>query len=160
MTTKSHKFAVGQLVSTTYFGLPAIAAIIVSLRFARDKPDGYNCAIAHAKHHPMRGAGDTGWFQSESDLTDGFNTAPAKRKTLSKRATLTPSAKSIAEHLAREGNVSGVEAAAMYKTRQLPGRISELRNAGYDIASNFDVDRLGQRYVRYHLVKAPALAAA
>jgi len=68
---------------------------------------------------------------------------------------MTPSTQLILNHLKREGSITGVEAMAIYKTRQLPGRIFELRSKGWDVASNFDRDVTGQRYVRYHLVSEP-----
>lgn len=151
------QFKVGQLVqvkpdaSWSFAGSPAI--IISGAR------GYYQCAVASDTWLDPLASG-RGWYLHKSELLPYFGSAAKPIKARATRKTLTPSAAAIAAHLAREGNVSGVEAAAMYKTRQLPGRISELRNAGYDIASYFDVDRLGQRYVRYHLVKAPEKVAA
>lgn len=156
MTTQ---FKVGQLVrvklnaSWTFAGSPAII-------LSADRGT-YQCAVAgYTGLDPL--ASDSGWCLHESELLPYFGPAAKPVKAHATRKTLTPSAAAIAAHLKREGNISGVEAAAMFKTRQLPGRISELRNAGYDIASNFDHDTSPsrQRYVRYHLVKSPELAAA
>lgn len=157
----TNKFKVGQLVqvkvgtSWTFEGSPAIIIGISTQGF-------YQCAVAGGSRvNPV--ASSSGWNLDESELTEFVGLAKAGRSTLRKpRTSLTPSAAAIAAHLKREGNISGVEAAAMFKTRQLPGRISELRSAGYDIASNFDHDTspTKQRYVRYHLVKAPELLAA
>lgn len=153
MTTK---FTIGQLVqvhanaSWSFAGKPAVIINIAK--------GYYQCAVANSNQHPI--ASSTGWNLLEQELTEFVGNTVKPIKTRAKRRTLTPSARAIADHLLREQTISGVEAAAMYKTRQLPGRISELRGAGYDIASNFDHDRLGQRYVRYHLVKTPEQVAA
>lgn len=64
---------------------------------------------------------------------------------------MAPQTRAIATHLSKTGNISGVEAAAMFKTRHLPARIKELRDAGVVIISSTKYDTTGQRYVRYVL---------
>lgn len=65
--------------------------------------------------------------------------------------TFPPQTARIAQHLLNVGSISGVEAAAMFKTRSLTRRIADLRDAGVDITSEFKKDSTGQRYVRYML---------
>lgn len=65
----------------------------------------------------------------------------------------------ILEHLLAKGSITNVEAAAMFKARSLTKRIAELRDRGYDIASEWRRDSTGQRYVRYWLRKKEASAA-
>jgi len=64
---------------------------------------------------------------------------------------MAPQTRAIAIHLTKAGNISGVEASAMFKTRHLPARIKELRDAGVAIKSDTKYDTTGQRYVRYVL---------
>ena len=59
----------------------------------------------------------------------------------------------LLNHLVVEGSISGVEASALYKCRSLTKRISELRDEGFDIYSEWKTDPTGQRYVRYWLRK-------
>lgn len=60
-----------------------------------------------------------------------------------------------------EHGVSGLEAEDMLRVRDLPKRISVLRNEmGIDIHRVLKKDELGQRYARYYLAPvAPAAAA-
>jgi hypothetical protein len=62
----------------------------------------------------------------------------------------------IREHLLAKGTITNVEAAAMFKARSLTKRVAELRDQGYDIASEWRRDSTGQRYVRYWLRKKEA----
>lgn len=64
---------------------------------------------------------------------------------------LRPQTHRIAQHLRDVGNISGVEASAMFKTRSLTRRIADLRDCGIEIKSEFKKDSTGQRYVRYVL---------
>lgn len=59
----------------------------------------------------------------------------------------------ILRHLQSVGSITQVEAVAMYKSRSITKRISELRVKGYDIKSEWKTDHTGQRYVRYWLRK-------
>lgn len=65
---------------------------------------------------------------------------------------LGPMARAIERHLMSVGSISGVEAAALYRCRDLPKRISELKQVGISIRAEFKHDRTGQRYARYTLV--------
>lgn len=55
----------------------------------------------------------------------------------------------ILNHLRRNGDISPVEASAMWACRDLPKRISELRKEGHPIAVEYKKDSMGQRYARY-----------
>ena len=66
----------------------------------------------------------------------------------------------VLRHLRTVGNLSGLEAAYLYRVRDLPKRISVLRGQGFKIAGEIHHDALGQRYMRYSFVRAPALAVA
>lgn len=66
-----------------------------------------------------------------------------------KRGLYRKQTQAIARHLLEVGNVSRVEAEAMFKTRNLPGNIKDIRDSGVNIRSDFKVDTTGQRYVRY-----------
>lgn len=59
----------------------------------------------------------------------------------------------VREHLYTKGSITAVEAQAVYRCRSLSRRIATLRQAGLPIISIHSVDKLGQRYVRYELVK-------
>ena len=63
-----------------------------------------------------------------------------------------PLTQTILDHLRRVRSISGVEAAAMFRCRDLPKRISELRKEhGVSIEREMKEDTTGQRYARYHL---------
>jgi transcriptional regulator NrdR family protein len=74
----------------------------------------------------------------------GFNTVNSK-----------PMSTLILEHLQAGNDISPVEAAAMWRCRDLPKRISELIQAGHAIERVRRVDSTGQRYTRYRLRPAP-----
>jgi hypothetical protein len=59
----------------------------------------------------------------------------------------------ILNHLKLVGTLSGVEAADLYRVRDLPKRISVLRSRGTEIASELRTDFNGQRYMRYALTQ-------
>lgn len=69
--------------------------------------------------------------------------------------TLAPQTATILRHLVAVGELSGVEAIAMYKARSLTKRISEINEAGsrifYTVESEWKRDKTGQRYKRYHM---------
>ena len=66
---------------------------------------------------------------------------------------LSPQAQQILSYMQNgNGTISGVEAQATMKVRSLTRRITEIRDAGFDIHSEWRRDPLGQRYVRYSLV--------
>jgi hypothetical protein len=53
--------------------------------------------------------------------------------------------------LLAEGPVTAVEAAAVYKIRQLPARIFDLKAMGFDISTRIRRDVTNQRYASYTL---------
>ena len=64
-----------------------------------------------------------------------------------------PQTAAILKHLVDVGTITNVEAQAIYKSRSLTKRISEIRKAGYDVKSEWRRDNTNQRYVRYWLRK-------
>ena len=62
----------------------------------------------------------------------------------------------IYEHLIKKGSITNVEAANIYKARSLTKRIHEIRSRGAEVRSEWCRDPMGQRYVRYWLVKKAA----
>ena len=65
---------------------------------------------------------------------------------------MTPQAQQVLTHLTNHGQLTGVEAEAVYRIRHLPRRVADLRDAGFSIKSNRKQDPTGQRYVAYELV--------
>jgi hypothetical protein len=65
----------------------------------------------------------------------------------------------ILAHLMAGNDISGIEAAALWRCRDLPKRISELRQDGHRIVREMRMDSTGQRYARYRWV-SPAVAQA
>ena len=57
----------------------------------------------------------------------------------------------VLNHLLEGHSISGVEAAAIWRCRDLPKRISELRKEGYPIIRERRTDPTGQTYTRYTL---------
>lgn len=55
----------------------------------------------------------------------------------------------ILAHLRKHGNISPIEASAMWACRDLPKRISELKAEGHPITVEKKTDSMGQRYARY-----------
>lgn len=66
----------------------------------------------------------------------------------------------VLRHLQSVGTLSGREAADLYRVRDLPKRISVLRERGYKIAGRLKTDVHGQRYARYALQAREALLDA
>lgn len=73
---------------------------------------------------------------------------------------LSPQTATVLRHLKSVGDISGVEASAMYKVRSLTKRISEINDALYSnttegsefpVEGQWSVDNTGQRYKRYVL---------
>lgn len=74
--------------------------------------------------------------------------------------TLAPQTAEVLRHLKNVGDISGVEAQAMYKVRSLTKRISEinavlyyntLEGSDYPVEAQWNRDTTGQRYKRYVL---------
>lgn len=74
--------------------------------------------------------------------------------------TLAPQTAEVLRHLKNVGDISGVEAQAMYKVRSLTKRISEINLAIYQntteggdfpVEGQWNRDTTGQRYKRYVL---------
>ena len=57
----------------------------------------------------------------------------------------------VLDHLRAVGTISGLEAADLYRVRDLPKRISELKSEGHAIEGEWRTDHLEQRYKRYSL---------
>ena len=57
----------------------------------------------------------------------------------------------ILNHMIDHESISGVEAAELYRVRSLPRRICDLKEAGFEIVSEWRTDPLGQRYKKYRL---------
>jgi hypothetical protein len=59
--------------------------------------------------------------------------------------------KQIATHLMAGNTLSGIEALHLFRCRDLPKRISELRKTGLRIKGTWNRDAKGSRYMRYEL---------
>ena len=57
----------------------------------------------------------------------------------------------VLNHLVDVGSITFVEANDLYRIRSLTRRIADLREAGFQIISEWKKDNLGQRYTRYSL---------
>jgi len=57
----------------------------------------------------------------------------------------------VLNHLEAVGSISGLEAADLYRVRDLPKRISELRASGVTVNRQMRKDHIGQKYMRYSL---------
>jgi hypothetical protein len=62
-----------------------------------------------------------------------------------------PMATKVLQMLRVKGNVTAIEAQGVLRCRDLPKRISELKQLGHNILRSFHVDHTGQRYARYTL---------
>lgn len=74
--------------------------------------------------------------------------------------TLSPQTSAILNHLKLVGDISGVEAQAMFKARSVTKRVSEINDALFTAGGNdalvighWNRDSQGQRYKRYHMSK-------
>lgn len=74
--------------------------------------------------------------------------------------SLPPQTATVLRHLKTVGDISGVEASAMYKVRSLTKRISEINDKlyfhggttpDYSVEGQWSTDNTGQRYKRYVL---------
>lgn len=96
---------------------------------------------------------DAGGYTKWALLNDQLEVIPeAPRYTC-------PQAQTVLRHLNEVGEISGMEADNLYRVVDLPKRISELRQAGALIASEWRKDHTGKRYKRYFLVGQTGIAA-
>jgi hypothetical protein len=93
------------------------------------------------------------WVQLDSDDKGDLSCFDADELELAENYPTAPATLVILQHLQKVGNISGIEAASLYKTRALPRRIKDLKELGWPITSTIKKDATGQRYVRYELVK-------
>lgn len=68
---------------------------------------------------------------------------------------MTPQAQLVLGHLTAHGSITNVEAHIVHKVRSVSARITEIRNAGYNVEKEQRSDVTGQRYVKYVLKPAP-----
>lgn len=68
-----------------------------------------------------------------------------------KDGSLNPQSALVLKLLKEKGSLTGVEAAAVYRVRALPRRISDIKAAGHKISRVLSADVTGQRYARYYL---------
>lgn len=67
------------------------------------------------------------------------------------RVNVRPMIDLVMDHLTTFGSITNMEAQARYRCRALPKRISELKELGHNIVSEWKRDDADQRYVRYFL---------
>ncbi len=72
------------------------------------------------------------------------------RTTVSSSATQT---QKLVDHLNHVGNISGLEALALYQVVSLTKVISVLKRRGLQITGEWRKDNLGRRYKRYTMIK-------
>ncbi|MBT1154403.1 hypothetical protein J1C56_02235 [Aminobacter anthyllidis] len=65
--------------------------------------------------------------------------------------SLAPQAREVLKMLKEAGRITGVQAWNILKVRSLPRRISDLKEAGYNIKKAMKEDHTGQRYAEYTL---------
>ncbi len=61
----------------------------------------------------------------------------------------------LRNHFAQTPSITGVEAAAVYKIRALPRRISDLEAQGWVFDRAWRTDTAGQRYKKYTVISTP-----
>jgi hypothetical protein len=61
-----------------------------------------------------------------------------------------PQTELLLAHLQQKKSITGIEASALFKVRSLTRRITDLKELGHSIRSEWRRDSTGQRYVRYH----------
>jgi hypothetical protein len=84
-------------------------------------------------------------------------TSKTKGVRISKRdvrlTKLTPQARKVLQHLSNTGTITQREAMLDYSVQSLTRRITELRDAGFNILGKWKYHpTTGQRYTRYSLV--------
>ena len=71
---------------------------------------------------------------------------------------LTPQAHTVLTHIQKAGSITQREAIVDHSVQSLTRRITEIRDAGFDIAAEFRYHPItGQRYARYSLALANSL---
>lgn len=71
---------------------------------------------------------------------------------------LTPQAHTVLTHITKAGSITQREAIVDHSVQSLTRRITEIRDAGFDIAAEFRYHPItGQRYARYSLALANSL---
>lgn len=81
-----------------------------------------------------------------------MNQNPTFRRAHASMEMLSPQAVMVLKHMEEVGSISNVEAHSVLKVRSVSRRITELRDAGFEINKEQKLDSQGQRYVKYHLV--------
>lgn len=64
---------------------------------------------------------------------------------------MTPQVRTVLKHLVKEGSITPMVAAGIYKVRSLPRRIADLKEAGVKIETELRKDATGQRYAFYSM---------
>lgn len=64
---------------------------------------------------------------------------------------LTPQARTVLKHLVKEGSITPMVAAGIYKVRSLPRRILDLKEQGIQVERVLCKDATGQRYASYSM---------
>lgn len=64
---------------------------------------------------------------------------------------MTPQTHTVLKHLVKEGSITPMVAAGIYKVRSLPRRICDLKEAGIKIETELRKDATGQRYAFYSM---------
>lgn len=64
---------------------------------------------------------------------------------------LTPQTRTVLKHLVKEGPITPMIAAGIYKVRSLPRRICDLKDQGIQVERVLCKDATGQRYASYSL---------
>lgn len=67
---------------------------------------------------------------------------------------MTPQARTVLKHLVKEGSITPMIAAGIYKVRSLPRRILDLKEAGVQVQRELCKDATGQRYASYSMTKS------
>lgn len=64
---------------------------------------------------------------------------------------LTPQTRTVLKHLVKEGPITPMIAAGIYKVRSLPRRICDLKDQGIQVERVLCKDATGQRYASYSM---------
>lgn len=66
------------------------------------------------------------------------------------KTSKTPQHMLLLSHFKKVGNISALEAGALYRVRSLSRRVNDLEARGCVFIRQMKTDATGQRYVRYH----------